>query len=49
MAIVLLGCMCIQTTMVEGTSILQIQPKGDLLPEAILLVAYHGNCTNRVH
>ena len=35
MATVMVDCMCVQSTMVEGTSELQIQPKGDLLPEAI--------------
>ena len=35
MATVVMGCMCVQNTMVEGTSVMQIQPKGDLLPEAI--------------
>ena len=39
MATVVVACMCVQSTMVEGTYIMQIQPKGDLLPEAILLVA----------
>ena len=39
MATVVVGCMCVQSTMVEGTCIMQIQPGGDLLPEAILLVA----------
>ena len=36
MATVLVGCMCVQSTMAEGTCTMQIQPKGDLLPEAIL-------------
>ena len=35
MATVVVGCMCVQSTMVEGTSKMQIQPKGYLLPEAI--------------
>ena len=35
MATILVGCMCMQSTMVEGTSITQ----GDLLSEAVLLVA----------
>ena len=35
MATVVVGCMCVQNTMIEGTSILQIQRKDDLLPEAI--------------
>ena len=35
MATVLVGCMCVQSTMAEGMCIMQIQPKGDLLPEAI--------------
>ena len=39
MATVVVACRCIQSTIVEGTCIMQIQPKGDLLPEAILLVA----------
>ena len=39
MATVVVGCMCVQGTMVEETCIMQIQPGGDLLPEAILLVA----------
>ena len=30
------GCMCVQSTMVEGICIMQIQPKGHLSPEAIL-------------
>ena len=33
------SCVCVQSTIVEGTGIMQIQPKSDLLPEAILLVA----------
>ena len=39
MGTVVAGCMSVQSTVVEGTSIMQIQPKGDLLPETILLVA----------
>ena len=39
MATVVVGCMCVQNTMVEGKCIMQIQPRGDLLPEAIFLVA----------
>ena len=35
MATVVVGCMCVQSTIVEGTGIRQIQPKGGLLPEAI--------------
>ena len=35
MVTVVVGCMCVQSTMVEGTSIMQIQPNGDLLPETI--------------
>ena len=31
--------MCIESTIVEGTSIMQIQPKSGLLPEALFLVA----------
>ena len=48
MATVVVGCMCVQNTKVEGTCIMKIQSKGDLLPEAILLTCYHGNRTNRV-
>ena len=36
MATVIVGCMCVQSTMVEETCIIEIQPKGDLSPEAIL-------------
>ena len=33
---VVVGCMCVQSTMVDETCIMQIQPKSDiLLPEAI--------------
>ena len=39
MATVVVACMCVQSTMVEGTRIMQIQPRGDLSPEEILLVA----------
>ena len=39
MATVVMACVRVQSTMVEGTYIMQIQPKGDLLSEAILLVA----------
>ena len=39
MATVVVACMCVQSTMVEGRRIMQIQPRGDLLPEAILLLA----------
>ena len=35
MATVVVGCMCMQVTVVEGTGIKQIQPKSGLLPEAI--------------
>ena len=35
MATAVVSCMCVQSTMVEGTSVLQIQSKGDLLPEDI--------------
>ena len=35
MATVVVGCMCVQSTMFEGTCTTQIQPKGDLLPDAI--------------
>ena len=34
MAAVVVGCICVQSTMVEGTSIMQIQHKSDLVPEA---------------
>ena len=36
MATVVVGCMCVQITIVERTGIEQIQPKSGLLPEAIL-------------
>ena len=36
MAAVVVGCMCVQITIVEETSIKQIQPKSGLLPEAII-------------
>ena len=41
MATVVVGCVCVQSTMVEGMSIMQIQTKGDLLPEGkgILLIS----------
>ena len=39
MATVVVACRYVLSTMVERTCIMQIQPKGDLLPEAILLVA----------
>ena len=35
MATVVVGCMCVQITIVEGTGIKQIQPKIGLLPKAI--------------
>ena len=35
MATVVMGCMCMQITTIEGTGIKQIQPKSGLLPEAI--------------
>ena len=35
MATVVVDCMCLQITIVEGTGIKQIQPKSGLLPEAI--------------
>ena len=35
MATAVVSCMCVQSIKVEGTSIMQIQPKSDLLPEAI--------------
>ena len=38
------SCMCVQSTIVEGTGIMQIQTKSGLLPEII----FHGNRTNRV-
>ena len=31
MATVVVGCMCVQSTMVEETCIMQIQPKGDFI------------------
>ena len=39
MATVVVAFMCVQSTMVEGTRIMQIQTRGDLLSEAILLLA----------
>ena len=48
MATVVVGCMCVQSTMV---SIMQIYPEGDLFPEAISMVSnicYNGNHTNWV-
>ena len=42
MATIVVGCMCVQSTMVEGTSVLQIQPKSDLLPEAIFFGCKHN-------
>ena len=38
MATVVVGCECVQSTMVDGTCIMQIEHKGDLLPEAIFTV-----------
>ena len=38
----LVSCTCAQGTMVEGTSKMQIQPKGDLLPEAIFTGCQHN-------
>ena len=38
MATVVVGSMCMQRTIVEGTGIMQIQPKSGLLPEAFFLV-----------
>ena len=35
MAMIVVSCTCVQSTMVEGTGIMQIQPKGHLLPEVI--------------
>ena len=35
MATAVVGCIGVWSTMFEGTSIMQIQPKGDLFPEAI--------------
>ena len=35
MATVVVGCMSVQITIVEGTGIKQIQPKSGLSPEAI--------------
>ena len=37
MATVVVGCMCVQSTMFEGTCVMQMQPKGDLLPDAIYI------------
>ena len=37
METVVVGCMCVQSTMVEGTGIMQIQLKGDLLLVANML------------
>ena len=50
MATVVVGCVCMQRTIVEGTGIVQIQPKSGLLPEAFfwLLTCYHGKRTNWV-
>ena len=31
MAAAVVGCICVQSTIVEGTCIMQIQPKGDLM------------------
>ena len=39
MATVEMGCMCMLSTIVEGTGIMQIQPKSALLSEAFFLVA----------
>ena len=39
MATIVVGCMCMQSTIVEGTGIMQIQPKSGLLTEAFFLVA----------
>ena len=39
MATVVVGCMCVQNTMVEGTCIMQIQPIGDYCLRQFLLVA----------
>ena len=41
MATIVVGCMCVQITIVEGTGIKQIQPKSDLLPEAIFTGCQH--------
>ena len=35
MATVVVGCMCMQSTIAEETCVMQIQPKGDLLPELV--------------
>ena len=37
MATVVVGCMCMQNTIIEETGIMQIQPKSGLLPEAFFL------------
>ena len=39
MATVVVSCVCVQSTIVEETSIMPIQPKGDLFAKAMLLVA----------
>ena len=38
MATVVVGCMCLQSTIVEGSGIMQLQPKSGLLPEAFFMV-----------
>ena len=51
MVTVMVGCMCVLSTMVEGTGIMQIQPKSGLLPETFfywLLTCCHGNHTHWV-
>ena len=51
MATVVVGCMCVQSAMVEGTCIMQIYNlKVIYCLRQFLLVAncYHGNCTNLV-
>ena len=46
MATVLVGCMCVQSTVVEGTSIMQRSYRC-FMSEAIFTVScYHGNRTN---
>ena len=42
MATVVVGCMCVQSTIGEGTSMMQIQPKDDLLPEAVITCCQHN-------
>ena len=41
MATIVGSCICVQNTMVEGTCIMQMQPKGGLFPETIVTSYYH--------